>query len=158
MAAASPRRLSFADETPKQSEKANGLGSFGCRLGDPFRNCLEDSLEPLRLDAAENTPPEEEISDRSDRFGCLGIVDYLLQNVVARRQSTAHNLEDTRVVQFLEHFVGGQDCFCVFFRCLIEPQMQFSAAKFPEGSVGPLSSPRDYLLVCNCTRPFPGAA
>src|SRR6266852_4855318 len=95
----------FAGEAPKQAEEPDRLFLLCGRLGDSFGNRLEDILEPFRLDAAENLAPEEEISDGTNGFGRSGIVDDLLQNLVARRQGAAHDLQHTAIVQLLQHFI-----------------------------------------------------
>src|SRR3981081_1543440 len=117
----------FAAETPKQTEEADRLFSLRCRLGDSFGNCLEDSLEPFRLDAPKNLAPKQEIPDGANGFGRSGIVDYLLQNLVARRQGATHDLQHTAVVQFVEDFVRGQDSFSMFFRSLLQSRAQRGA-------------------------------
>src|ERR1700682_594299 len=98
----------FTTESPKQAEETNRLVSLCRRLGYPFGNGLEDTLEPVRLDAPKELAPEEEISDGSNGFGRFGPVHHLLQNFVARRQRAAHDLQHTATVQLLEHFVRGQ--------------------------------------------------
>src|ERR1700682_4679496 len=115
----------FAEGAPKQPEKSDRLVPLRCRLGDSFWNCLEDPLEPFRLDAPKNAAPKKEIPYRSNGLGRSGIVDYLLQNLVTRCQGTAHDLQHAALVQLLEHFVGAQHGFRVFFRSLLQPRAQF---------------------------------
>src|SRR5713101_486405 len=95
----------FVSETPKHTEHAHRLVSLRCCLGYPFGNCLEKTFEPIRINASKNLAPEEEIPDGSNGFGRFGAVHHLLQNLVARRQGAAHNLQHTAIVQLLEHFV-----------------------------------------------------
>src|SRR5216683_6509890 len=117
----------FADGAPKQLEKPDRLISLRRRLGDSFWNGLEDSLEPLRLDAPKNAAPKKEIPESSNGLRRSGIVDNLLQNLVTRRQGAAHDLQHAALVQLLEHFVGAQHGFRVFFRSLLQSRAQFSA-------------------------------
>src|SRR5713101_5749293 len=114
----------FADGAPKQPEKPDRLISLRCRLGDSFWNCLEDSLEPFRLDAAKYATEKEDVPDSPDRLRRFGIVYYLVQNLVARRQSPAHNLQHTAIVQLLEHFVRSQHRFGMFFRSMLQSGAQ----------------------------------
>src|SRR5258708_31913905 len=106
----------LANGAPKQPEEADRLISLRRRLCDSFGNCLEDSLEPFRLDAPKNAAPEKQIPDSSNGLGRSGIVDYLLQNLVTRCQGATHDLQHAALVQLLQHFVGAQHGFRVFFR------------------------------------------
>src|SRR5438445_13711055 len=107
-------------ESPKQAKKANRLFSLRCCLGDSLWYCLEDSLEPFRLDAAKDLTPEEQIPDSPNGFGRFGIVDNLLENVVARRQGAAHDLQHAAIVQLLQYFVCSQYSFSMLFRSVLQ--------------------------------------
>src|SRR5258708_23917421 len=98
----------FTAESPKQAEEPRRLLSLGSGLGDAFGNGLENTLEPLRLDAAKDLPPEEQISNCSNGLGRFDIVDYLLQNLVACRQSAARYLQRATISEQLTNLVRGQ--------------------------------------------------
>jgi hypothetical protein len=87
-----PAKAIFASETPKHAENADRLVSLGRRLRYPFGNRLEKTFEPIRFYTSKNLAPEEQIPDGSYGFGRFGAVHYLLQEFVARRQSTAHDV------------------------------------------------------------------
>jgi hypothetical protein len=114
----------FVAETPQHAKEADGLISFRSRLRYSFGNCLEETLEPFRLDASKNAAPKKKVPDGANGFGRLGVVHHLIQNVVTRRNGASHYIERTPAVQFLEHLVSRQDCFCVLFGGLIQPGAQ----------------------------------
>jgi len=116
----------FVSETPKHTEHADRLVSLRCCLGDPFGNCLEKTLEPIRFNASKNLATEEQIPDGSNGFGRSCTVHYLLQKFVTRRQGAAHNLQYAAIVLLLEHFVRGQHGFSMFFRGLLQSRAQRS--------------------------------
>src|SRR5260370_12982307 len=106
----------FVSETPKHTEPADRLVLLRCCLGDPFGNCLEKTLEPIRFNASKNLATEEQIPDGSNGFGRSCTVHYLLQKFVTRRQGAAHNLQHAAIVQLLDHPVRSHHAFGLFFR------------------------------------------
>src|SRR5258708_12315403 len=114
----------FVSETPKHTEHADRLVSLRCCLGDPFGNCLEKTLEPIRFNASKNLATEEQIPDGSNGFGRSCTVHYLLQKFVTRRQGAAHNLQHAAILQLLEHLVPTKHDFAMFFPRLLQPRAQ----------------------------------
>src|ERR1700739_3726640 len=116
----------FTHQPAEQAEDVNWFVTLRRCLGDPLGNCLENTLAPLRLDASKKAPPEEKIPNGSDGFGRLGVVDYFFQKFVAGCQGAAHDLQDTTIVQLLQHFVCRQHGFSMFLRSALEAGLQLS--------------------------------
>src|SRR5258708_34825098 len=72
----------FVSETPKHTEHADRLGSLRCCLGDPFGNCLEKTLEPLRFNASKDLMSQEQLPVGSNAFGHSGTAHSLLPQCV----------------------------------------------------------------------------
>src|SRR5258708_40313702 len=62
----------FVSETPKHTEHADRLVSLRCCLGDPFGNCLEKTLEPIRFNASKNLAQKTKILVARMGCGVLG--------------------------------------------------------------------------------------
>jgi len=83
-------------------------------LGDAFRDCLEDSLEPLRLDAAKYATEKEQIPDSPNPFRRLG-TSTGFSRISSSPPGHPAYLQYTPLVQLLEYFVRRQDRFGGFF-------------------------------------------
>src|SRR5258708_37386323 len=114
----------FGKKPAQQSEKTDWLLWLCGRFRQAFRNRFEDTLKRLRLDAAENVLPENQISYGANCLRSSDLVHDFIQNVIARRQHAARQLQHAAIMQLLQHFVGRQDRFSVLLGSVLQTRLQ----------------------------------